>query len=298
MQSRFGAHSFLLAAAMVWLLFSSQVRAGQPWEVWSRLGLSKDMTTEWLVADDKDFESIHPPEQTTIYLLVPPTITEVGHHWEITFNGFGQKKKLLAEHFDNTQAFKPWPDGFHAFPKSEIAFHMDYRRFWLIIHSKEYGNHKFNQPNVDPDKTGTPYAFNLDPDDSLGIAFLEPRVTEKDGEWILTTSATPTDDQKAIIAENYDDWMQHHPGPQSPTHPADRYPPKLQKQYDAWWKAVKEWQQAPQGNTPELKDFMHLTPAQQKQEKEWEHAKSIWFITGGEQGPYPQPDDFIKEDEL
>lgn len=286
----------LLAASL--LSFSPPSRAGQVWEVWSRICYSNDMSTEWLVADDRDWNSIFPPNQTTFYFLVPPVVKQVGDHWEITFDASGKKKEKLAEHFDNDQAFKRRPRGYFGTPQSIKAWPMEKNNPvpWFIITSKDRWDGKNTQPNVDPENTGTPYAYNLDPENALAVTFLEPFVTEKEGEWIMTTAGALTEKQKAAITEGYEAWMKSHPGPKPPKPPKIIYSRKMENQHDDWEKALRKWQQAPdKSSCPQLEDFFRLSPAQKAQYEAWQRAQSIWFINGGA-GPFPQPVDFIKDE--
>jgi hypothetical protein len=277
---------FLISATALFAFAAGDLRAwdGPVWQRWTRVCLSKDMSTEWLIANDKDSNGLLTPQQTTIYLLVPPTITPVGRHWEITFDSTGAKKNKLAEHFDVTQASDPFPSGYHGAPRITVNWSLyggDRSKPycpWLIISSKEFWAGQREPLNLDPQHTGSPTTYNLDPNDALGIAFLEPTVTEKDGEWLLTTTSIPTDQQMAFIASDYADWNRQHPGPRSPTIRKETYPPGLQKEYDAWWAALKEWQaNGAHGLSPRFEDYFLLTPDQKQQYTAWKRRNWTGF---------------------
>jgi hypothetical protein len=292
-----------IVVAILLVLGTALVRAGQVWENWSRLYLTKDMSTEWLVANDKDWNGMLSPQQTMIYVLVPPTVTRVGRHWEITFDSTGQKKKQLAEHFDNTGVEHPHAPDFHGAARNGIHFPLfgkDISRPfcpWLTISSKAFWAGHRDPLTVDSLGSGYPDAYNLDPDDALGIAFLEPTVTEKDGEWLITTTANPTDRELGYIVDDYADWTRHHPGPHGGKIEKEVYPPKLQQEFDAFWAALKKWQaDGAQGLSPRYENYFLVTADQQKQYTAWRKAVSDWMQTDGTT-PYPQPIDYMKDDD-
>ena len=297
--SRVVAFGIWLVAALLFPA-GALLAGGLIWEGWTRVCFGNDLSTEWLVANDKDWDGRFSPERVTIYLLIPPTVTKVEDHWEITFDPAGKKKPLLAEHFDNARASQPQPGGYKSWPTSRVFFTTNpknYQEAWLAIQSKNHWAGKPEQPNADHDGTGTPYDYNLDPEDALGISFLEPTVTEKDGEWLLTVATAPTLEEVKRVNEGYAIWVRNHPGPRSPAPPTIRYPAKMQEGYDAWKKALQT--AAHTGGTglsSTLEDFFHLTLTQQKEYAAWQRAQTTWFVTGGATS-YPQPIDFIHEDE-
>lgn len=264
--------------------------------IYNHLDFSNDLTTEWLVADDWDGTHLKVPDHVIIYLLVPPTVTKHGDHWEITFASSGRKKKVLSQHPNAAQFIGSAPFAPTARTSYTLALdHMGGPPLWLMIKSKETWAGQHVQPNADPLHTGSLYAFNLDPDDALGVAFLEPIITEKNDEWCLTT-AKPTPSQLEDVAKAYDDWMKNHPEPVNPIPPELRYSPKLQKKYEAYLRARDQWvqNQNRQGLLPNLDAYLGLTLDQSKQNDAWRRAESAWNISGGE-GPFPQPIDFIED---
>ena len=272
------------------------------WEKWDCLSFTKDMTTEWLIADRGAPEYL--PEDVTIYVLVPPTVTQVGRHWEITFDSTGQKQKQLAEHFNNDLAIEKFRSGhFEGRIRGGLELPLlgnnlsKARSMWLIVSSKEACAGQHAVFNADPDDSDNLRQFNLDPDDALGIAFIEPVVVEKNGEWIIKIKDPPTEQEKAYIISDCSDWNRQHPGPPSPQCPTEIYPPKIQKKYDAWHAAWVQWRDTqPGGFSPKVEDFFQFTPEQQKQYAEWEKAKNDWVNSGGV-GAFPQPRDFLKDDD-
>jgi len=290
-----GGRSFF-TLALAWLCALSSVRGGEVWEIWSRICYSTDPATEWLVAEDKNWNEVLAPDQTKIYLLVPPIINKVGDHWEITFHTAGKVKNLLQEHFDNDRAYHQMPGGYKGVALNGISFHLpgQFSSPWLMIRSKNFWDGRQDQPNVNRDDKNLPPAFNLDPEQAVGISFLEPTVTEKEGEWILSTAEFLNENQKEQVAHKYAEWQKDHPGPKSPPTPKIVYPPEMQKRQDAWMKALHKWQKEQPGSVaPKAEDFYQFTPEQKQQYEEWQKAAAHWRVTGGV-GRYPQPIDFIK----
>lgn len=269
-----------------------------PWEHWARYCYPPELSTEWFVAEDHSpVGGPNVPENFVVHTLVQPRVTKIGHQWEITFDPATKKKPMLNSHFDNAKASDPVPGGFRINPQSERYWYDMAQRppnFWLILKSREYLDGKFTPLNYDPDHTGKPTQYTLIPANAVLTSFYEPLVTPQEDEWAISF-AKITPEQRNHLTTYAADWLKHHPGPKLPPAPPIRYSATMQKQYDAWWKALKAWQQAgSHGLSPRLvDDFFKFTPEQARQYAAWEKARALWYATG--QGSFPQPIDFLPE---
>ena len=297
---------FVVGAAVWLFLLIGGVRGdsltGAATDGWQRVFLSDDFTTEWLISNGRTFAGSTPPEQTTIYLLFPPIVTQAGDHWEITFDPDGRKKARLAEHFDvfTSVHYHGKPGAFDALVRMSLVCPLaggGVYRTWLMIRSKNRWEGRPEELNADPEHTGALYAFNLDPSNALGISFLEPVVTEIDGEWLLTVAAPATPGDMEAVAARSLAWSKAHPELPASREPELHFPPKLQARYDAWEKALRDWQRAGgNGLSPLLETFLQLTPEQEKQWVAWQRARNAWAITG-EVTSFPQPADYLQDDD-